>query len=94
LARKEQQRNVPIPEFASREEEAEFWDTHSLADYWDEFKPLKVRFGKNLSTGINIPLDHKTLQTLSSLAMENGVDATTLIRTWITQQLEETELST
>jgi hypothetical protein len=22
-----------IPEFASRAEEAEFWDTHSLADY-------------------------------------------------------------
>ena len=69
-------------------------DTHSLADYWDEFKPVKVRFGKNLSTGINVPLVHKTLQTLSSLARENGVDATTLIRTWITQQLEETELST
>ena len=68
MARKEQQRNVPIPEFTSREEEAEFWDTHSLADYWDEFKPLKVRFGKNLSTGINVPLVHKTLQTLSSLA--------------------------
>ncbi len=39
----------PIPEFKSRQEEAEFWDTHDLADYWDEFKPVKVRFARNLS---------------------------------------------
>ena len=23
-----------IPEFANREEEAEFWDTHDITDYW------------------------------------------------------------
>ncbi|MHB8575587.1 MAG: CopG family antitoxin [Dehalococcoidia bacterium] len=39
----------PIPEFASREEEARFWDTHDLADYWDEFKPVRVQFAKNIS---------------------------------------------
>ena len=38
-----------IPEFKSREEEAEFWDTHDLADYWREFKTVKARFAKNLS---------------------------------------------
>ena len=31
-----------IPKFKSIEEEAEFWDTHSFADYWDEFKPVDL----------------------------------------------------
>jgi CopG antitoxin of type II toxin-antitoxin system len=44
----------PIPEFKSRQEEAEFWDTHDLADYWREFKTVKVRFAKNLSAK-NLP---------------------------------------
>ena len=32
----------PIPEsFASDEEAAEFWDTHSVADYWDQTREVK-----------------------------------------------------
>jgi hypothetical protein len=36
----------PIPKFDSREEEAAFWDSHDLADYWDTFKPVRARFNK------------------------------------------------
>ena len=32
-----------IPEFASREEEAEFWDIHDFTDYLDELEPVKIR---------------------------------------------------
>jgi hypothetical protein len=46
------------------EEEAEFWDTHSTADYEVEFKPIKVRLAKNLSQGITIRLDEDTLAEL------------------------------
>ena len=38
-----------IPTFNSREEEAEFWDTHDTADFEDEFEPMNVRFANNLS---------------------------------------------
>jgi hypothetical protein len=51
------QRKSGIPEFASLEEEARFWDTHSFADFEDEFKPVRVRFARNLSEGITIRLD-------------------------------------
>ena len=50
-----------IPEFHSIQEEAEFWDTHDTTDFEDEFKPVKVRFAKNLSEGITIRLDPETL---------------------------------
>ena len=82
-----------IPEFASIEEEAEFWDTHSTAEYEDEFRPVKVRFAKNLSEGITIRLDPETLLKVRSLAHEKGIGPTTLIRMWILEHLKETRPS-
>ena len=29
----------PLPAFTSYEDMATFWDTHSLADYWDQTEP-------------------------------------------------------
>jgi predicted DNA binding CopG/RHH family protein len=81
----------PIPDFKSIEEEAEFWDTHSLADYWDEGKPVKVRFAKNLSQGITIRLDPVTLTKLRELAHKQGIGPTTLARMWILEQLRGLE---
>ena len=73
-----------IPKFASREEEASFWDTHDITDYWDELKPVKVRFAKNLSEGITIRLDPETLAKLREIAHKQGICPTTLTRMWIT----------
>jgi predicted DNA binding CopG/RHH family protein len=81
------QKKEPIPAFRSIEEEAHFWDTHSLADYWDEFKPARVRFAKNLSKGLTIRLDPQTLQALRERAKEKGIGPTTLARMWILERL-------
>jgi predicted DNA binding CopG/RHH family protein len=78
-----------IPEFASIEEEAAFWDTHSTADYEDEFKPVRARFAKRLSTGVTIRLDPDTLKKLRSMAQERGIGPTTLIRMWVLERLKE-----
>lgn len=42
-------RTSRIPTFASREEEAAWWDSHDLADYQDEFETVKARFAETLS---------------------------------------------
>ena len=78
----------PIPEFTSREEEARFWDTHDMADYWDEFKPVKVRFAKNLSEGLHIRLDPEKMNQLRSEAAHKGIGPTTLARMWIKERLQ------
>ncbi|MCL4390274.1 MAG: BrnA antitoxin family protein [Patescibacteria group bacterium] len=39
----------PIPDFKNREEEAEFWDTHSVVPYWNKWKKVKVEVAKDLS---------------------------------------------
>lgn len=81
----------PIPEFKSIEEEAEFWDTHNLADYWDDFKPVKVRFSKRLSEGLNIRLDKETVLAPRKLAGEKGIGPTTLVRMWVLERLRDLE---
>ncbi|MBI2443587.1 MAG: hypothetical protein HYV40_06830 [Candidatus Levybacteria bacterium] len=77
-----------IPEFSSLEEEARWFETHSIADYLEEFKPVKVKFAKNLSEGVTIRLDEKTLGKLRSHAHKKGVGPTTLARMWIIENLE------
>ncbi len=83
----------PIPEFKNREEEAEFWDTHDFTDYLDEYKPVNVRFVKNLSEGITIRFDKETLEQLRAQAHEKGIGPTTLARMWILEHLKKQQPS-
>lgn len=76
-----------IPEFASREAMAQFWDTHDISDYWDELRPVRVRVAKNLSQGITVRLDPETLAQLRTTARAKGIGPTTLARMWILEQL-------
>lgn len=78
-----------IPVFSSREEEAKFWETHNIADFMDELKPVKVRFAKNLSEGITIRFDQPTLNKLREIANDKGLGPTTLARMWILEHLRQ-----
>ena len=78
-----------IPEFANIEEEAAFWDTHSTADYENEFKPVRVRFAKKLSEGLTIRLDSDTLEKVRAEAHKRGIGATTLIRMWVLEHVRK-----
>lgn len=77
-----------IPRFKSRAEEAKFWDTHSIADDWDEFKPVKVCVAKNLSEVLPVRLDAETLNKLRKEARKKGVGPTTLVRMWVIERLQ------
>ena len=77
-----------IPDFKNIEEEAEFWDTHSFADYIDEMRPVKVRFAKNLSEGVTIRLDHDTLNKVRTAAHKQGIGPTTLVRMIVIKYLQ------
>lgn len=76
-----------IPNFKNRQEMAKWFDTHDMGDYQDEFKTIKVKFAKNLSEGITIRLDPKTLTKLREKAHRKGVGPTTLARMWIMENL-------
>lgn len=80
-----------IPDFQSREEEAEWWDTHDLSEIWDELGPANVTVSPNLLSeqSMSVRLPVATLDRLRSKASRKGVGHTTLARMWIMERLEE-----
>jgi len=88
--RQTQQKDRPgrIPDFANREEEAAWFETHDLADYQDEFRAVDARFATHLSAGIHIRLDPQTLAALRCEARQKGIGPTTLARMWIMEHLQ------
>lgn len=78
-----------IPNFASREEEAEFWDTHAFTDYLDELTPVRVHVAKPLAAKVEVRFDEESDRELEVLASERGMKKSTLIRTWVLEHLQQ-----
>jgi predicted transcriptional regulator len=78
----------PIPTFRSEEEEAEYWDKHSLLEHFDEsdFEPLQVKAIKDRP--ITIRLDSESRQQLNEIAKAYRVGPSTLARAIIGGVLE------
>lgn len=78
-----------IPQFASYEEEAHFWDTHDVSDYWDALEPATIQYTKKPTKPVNVRFDDDTMHDIRTLALKRGIGATTLIRMWALEKLRE-----
>jgi len=78
-----------IPEFKSIEEEAKFWDTHSFADYWDEFKPVDVivELSKPKEETLVLRVNREIKRKLERVAKNKGVTISTLARMLLIEKL-------
>lgn len=89
-----------IPDFKSREEEAEFWDTHDVTDFLDESWPVEIEVSQALrdrvearsrrvtESGLIVPLKPEVRDELSRRADERGVGPAALARLWIEERLK------
>jgi len=77
-----------IPTFATREEEAEFWDTHDFTDYWDQFKPADVTFNVEPSENVTVWIDGHTMKRVRAEAEKQGLPPDTLIFIWILERFQ------
>lgn len=68
------------------EEIAEFWDTHSLADYWDETH--EVEFEVRAERRRRITLDPDVYNQLEAQARKRGLLPETLVNLWVAERLE------
>ncbi len=78
-----------IPAFNSYEEEAHFWDTHSITDFTAETEAVKVRTTQGLSANVQVRFDSETDRALEAIARERGVKKATLIRMWVLERLRQ-----
>ncbi|MDQ7839257.1 MAG: CopG family antitoxin [Thermodesulfobacteriota bacterium] len=89
-----------IPKFKSEEEEIHFWDTHSLADYWDDTeevrepiqvseelrkKIIKRRENKQLLT---IRIEKDLIEKAKKVARKKAIGYQTQMRMWIAEGIQ------
>lgn len=84
-----------IPNFKSYKEEAEFWDTHSLTDYWDKWKDVDIVFelDKPRDETVMLRLQKDIKNRLEKKARLNGLNISTLIRMLIMKDLQTPKCS-
>lgn len=78
----------PIKPFKSLDEEADFWDTHSIVNEIDDGTIVGFHQANKTST-ITIRFDPKHLQILRNKAFKQGIGPTTLARMWILEHLKQ-----
>jgi hypothetical protein len=71
------------------EEIAEFWDTHSLADYWDQTH--EVEFKVRAKQRRRVTLVPEVYARLEAQARARGIQPETLVNLWLAERLQEQE---
>lgn len=78
------------PEISQRhtlDEIAELWDTHSLADYWEETE--EVQFTVRAKRRRRVVMDPDVYQQVELQARQRGILPETLITLWVAERLAE-----
>ena len=87
MAEKDKKQDAMPPSNATPEEIGEFWDTHSLADYWDETN--EVDFQVNLKSKHNlIPVEPEIAEQIQVQAAKQGVSPEKLVNFWLREKLK------
>lgn len=78
----------PVEPFATVEEEAEFWDSHSVVEAIAKGAQVGFRQAKKTNT-LTVRFEPADLQQIREEANQRGVGPTTLVRMWVRERLRE-----
>ncbi len=76
-----------ISKASTPEEIGEYWDTHSLADHWDETHEVEVVV--RAKRRHRVALDPDIYTRVEAEARARGILPETLINVWISERLQE-----
>lgn len=68
------------------EEIADFWDAHSLADYWDQTH--EVEFEIRAKRRRRVTLDPQVYTRIEAQARARGILPETLVNLWLAERLQ------
>jgi hypothetical protein len=77
-----------ISKASSLEEIAEFWDTHSLDEYWDQTQ--EAEFEVRARRRRRVTLDPDLYARIEDRARVRGILPETLVNLWLSEKLRET----
>ena len=83
-----------IPKFKTYEEEARFWDTHSVTDFADETENVDIVFelDKPRDETLIVRLQKDFKDKLEKTARSKGLNVSTLARMWLMEKLHSSRL--
>ena len=67
-------------------EVAEYWDTHSLADHWDETH--EVNFVVRAKRRHRVVIEPNLYDMVETQAKQSGIQPETLINLWISERVQ------
>ena len=88
MAEKVKARESMPPPTATLEEIGEFWDTHSLADYWDETHEVAFEVVNLTSKPNLVSVEPEVAEQLTALATKQGISIEKLVNRWLQEKLE------
>ena len=90
IQQRQVKRKEPIPEFKSREEEANFWDTHDVGEYLNDFNRVDVelQLEKPKEENIVVRVQKPIKERLERIARRKGLNISSLTRMWIMEKLQ------
>lgn len=77
-----------IPTFKTREEAAEFWDTHDFTEFESEWRPARVKVAEKIQHVLSIPLERDVLTHLIETSRARGIGLDELAARLIAEGLE------
>jgi len=76
-----------LPEqFDSVEAAADFWDTHSLSDYWDQTHEVEIEMRAQRRR--RVTLDPEVWERIVDQARVRGVSPETLVNLWLMERTQ------
>jgi predicted DNA binding CopG/RHH family protein len=78
-----------LPEFKTQEEEIEFWEKHSITDYWEGLEESRDIFKRPKLTPVTLKFDPLVLNKIKILARKRGISYNAYIRYLIAKSVEK-----
>jgi len=83
-----EEKRSSISQARTLEEMADFWDTHSLADYDDQTYEVEMTFDPS-ARRTYVGIEPELLDDLRRVAHQRRVSTQTLINLWLRQRVDE-----
>jgi predicted DNA binding CopG/RHH family protein len=86
---RKKQEPLPLPDFASEEEEIAFWDTHHPADYFTEPADLIIDLQRSRKKMVSVRIEEELQDDLKQIAGKHGIPYQRLMRELIRRGVAE-----
>ena len=75
-----------LPDFKTAEEEAAFWEKHSVAPFLSQMETVEFKVVRPRKTQISIRFDPGILAQVQRIADAKGIPYQTLIQLWVAEK--------